>query len=118
MQTQSTSTVTTANRADVLRLTWQLVKSAKLSFGKALKQAWATIKLKAQMLIKPVSFFYVKDDGSLRFAVGHFSAAPTTTGNGKPASGTPKPGNPLAIRYFDTLANGWRSFRADRLLID
>lgn len=95
----------------MLRLTWQLVKNAKLSFGKALKQAWAAVKLKTQMLTRPVSFFYVKEDGTERFAVGHYAAA-------TPATGSSKPTSPLVIRYFDTLANGWRSFRADRLLIN
>lgn len=97
------------NRADVLRLTWQLVRDASLSFSEALKKAWATLRLKAEMLIKPVSFFYRKGDGTERFAVGHYSSATPSDGNNKPAS-------PLVVRYFDTLAHGWRSFRIDRLI--
>ena len=97
------------NRADVLRLTWQLVHNTKLSFSEALKKAWAAIRLKAEMLVKPVSFFYRKGDGTERFAVGHYASASETTGDGKPVS-------PLIVRYFDTLADGWRSFRIDRLI--
>lgn len=98
-------------RPEALKLTAQIVRQTRMPFGKAQKQAWATVKLKAEMLQKPVSFFYRKDDGSERFAVGHYPAIDTVTP-------TDKPGNPLVHRYYDTLVNGWRSFRADRLLID
>lgn len=97
------------SRADVLRLTWQLVRSASLSFSEASKRAWATLRLKAEMLIKPVSFFYYKGDGTERFAVGHYSSDTPTDGNVKSES-------LLVVRYFDTLADGWRSFRIDRLI--
>ncbi len=109
MKAQSINPVK-VDRADVLRLTWQLVRSTKLTFSEALKKAWATIRLKAEMLIKPVSFFYRKGDGTERFAVGHYAAAPATDSNSKPTS-------PLVVRYFDTLAYGWRSFRIDRLIV-
>jgi hypothetical protein len=108
MKTQSVNTPK-ISRAEVLRLTWQLVRNASLTFSEALKKAWATIRLKAEMLIKPVSYFYYKDDGTERFAVGHYSAA-------TPADGKGKPTNLLVVRYFDTLADGWRSFRIDRLI--
>ncbi len=110
MNTQPADSPSTT-RADVLRLTWQLVKNARLSFGKALKKAWATVKLRAKMLTGPAEFAYVKDDGSTRYAVGHYAAATPTTGTGKPSS-------PLAVRYFDMLADGWRSFRIDRLITE
>ena len=108
MQTPSTQ-APTVSRADVMRLTWQLVRSTKLSFATALKQAWAAIRLKAEMLIKPISFYYRKGDGTTRYAVGNYTSASETSGQGKPAS-------PLVMRYFDTIANGWRSFRIDRLI--
>jgi hypothetical protein len=95
-------------RAQALSLAWQLVKTARLPFVKAQAQAWATIRLKTQMQAGPVAFWYVKDDGTTRYAIGHF--IPTSMEGSKPAS-------PLVVRYFDTLANGWRSFRADRLII-
>ncbi|AKD55014.1 SH3 beta-barrel fold-containing protein [Spirosoma radiotolerans] len=81
------------------------------SLSQALKRAWAVIRLKAEMLVKPVSFFYRKDDGSERFAVGYYGLAPAVTTTDS------KPGSVLAIRYYDTLAMGWRSFRADRLIL-
>jgi hypothetical protein len=81
------------------------------TFSSAQKRAWVTIRLKAEMIVKPVSFFYRKKDGSERMAVGYFGAAPAT-------KGADKPGSPLVIKYFDTLANDWRSFRADRLILN
>ena len=99
-------------RAEVLQLTAQIVKKTRMPFGKAQKQAWATLKLTAQMNQQPVIFYYQKEDGSTRFAIGFYAATlpedRTTTG---PVSG-------LAIRYYDLLAQNWRSFRADRLIIN
>ncbi|GAB2582336.1 SH3 beta-barrel fold-containing protein [Spirosoma areae] len=109
---KTTIKFTNPDRAEILRMAWQLIKKAGLSFGEALKRAWATVRLKAQMLVKPVSFFYYKDDGSERFAVGYYGAAPETKSDAKPS------GTLLAIRYYDTLVQGWRSFRADRLILD
>lgn len=113
MKNQSTSVTAISapklNRSDVLCLTWKLVRDAKLAFADALKKAWATLRIKAEMLVKPVSFSYRKDDGTIRNAVGNYVVTSETPGKGKPA-------NPLIVRYFDTLADGWRSFRIDRLI--
>lgn len=92
-----------ANRSEALTLAWQIVKTARLPFVHAQAKAWATVKLKAKMQVEPVSFCYIKDDGSYRFATGQY--ATTTT-------------SPLVVRYFDTDANGVRSFRIDRLIPD
>lgn len=96
-------------RAQALKLAAQLVKQTALSFGAAQKQAWATVKLCAQMQQKPVRFCYTKEDGTQRQAIGYYGASNQTT----PV--VPQTG--LAIRYFDTIAQNWRSFRADRLTI-
>lgn len=99
-------------RAEALQLTAQIVKKTRMSFGKAQKQAWATLKLTAQMHQQPVSFYYHKEDGSTRFAIGFYGAtSPERTPATSPETG-------LAIRYYDLLAQNWRSFRADRLIIN
>lgn len=97
-------------RVEALTLAWQIVKTVRLPFVKAQAQAWATVRLKARMQTGPVTFQYIKDDGTTRFAVGQYVTTDTTISSSKPTS-------PLVVRYFDTLANGWRSFRADRLII-
>lgn len=95
-------------RPQALKLASLLVKQTAMSFGAAQKQAWASVKLCAQMQQKPVSFFYRKDDGTERFAVGHYPPA---------TASQPVMVSALVVRYFDTLADGWRSFRVDRLII-
>jgi len=102
---------TTPSRADVVAFAWLIAKTAKLPFGDASRKAWATRKIQAQMQQRAVSFFYRKDDGTERFAIGDMLAAPAQ----EKASG--KPTNALVVRYYDTLAGGWRSFRADRLIV-
>lgn len=97
-------------RAEALTLAWQIVRTVRLPFVQAQAQAWATVKLKARMQTGPVAFHYIKDDGTTRLAIGQYVAPQTATTTSKPAS-------PLVVRYFDTLAGGWRSFRADRLII-
>ena len=108
MKVQSTPALK-LSRAEVLHLTWKLVREAKLTFADALAKAWAALRIKAEMLYKSVSFCYRKDDGTTRYAVGNYVSATETSGTGKRA-------NPLVVRYFDTLADGWRSFRIDRLI--
>ncbi|WP_018620776.1 SH3 beta-barrel fold-containing protein [Spirosoma luteum] len=96
-------------RTQVLKLTALLVKQTALSFGAAQKQAWASVKLCAQMQERPVRFYYWKEDGSQREAVGFYGA------NTQIDTSIPRKG--LAIRYYDTLVQNWRSFRPDRLII-
>ena len=96
-------------RAQALKLAAQLVKQTALTFGAAQKQAWATVKLCVQMHEQPVRFCYTKEDGTQRPAIGYYGAS----GQANPI--VPQTG--LAIRYFDTVARNWRSFRADRLTI-
>ena len=87
------------------------LRKSGLSLSESLKRGWAVIKLKAQMMVKDTAFSYIKDDGTKRTAIGFYGLAPQTK------SETPQPATALAIRYFDTVADAWRSFRADRLVI-
>ncbi|PRY35064.1 hypothetical protein CLV58_115147 [Spirosoma oryzae] len=107
----NTVSTTAPSRADVVAFAWQIARAAKLPFGEASKKAWATRKLQGQMQQRAVSFFYRKGDGTERFAVGDMLAAPA------PEKASGKPTNALVVRYYDTLAGGWRSFRADRLIV-
>ena len=99
-------------RAQALKLASQLVKQTTLSFGAAQKQAWASVKLWVTMQQQPVRFFYLKQDGSQREAIGFYGAvSPLTEPESLPQIG-------LAIRYYDTRVQNWRTFRADRLIIN
>ena len=76
-----------------------------LSLSQSLRQAWATVTLRAKMARRPALFFYVKADGVTRFAVGSLKFLPTNA-----------PG--VVIPYYDMIVKEYRSFRADRLLLD
>ncbi|OJW78428.1 SH3 beta-barrel fold-containing protein [Spirosoma sp. 48-14] len=74
----------------------------------AFKRAWAILRLRYKMFTEPVQFSYVKDTGEIREAIGFYGEehAPkdlSITG--------------LVIKYYDMTVGGWRSFRADRLII-
>lgn len=83
-----------------------------LSWAAAMKRAWATIKLRAAIADRATGFWYRKEDGTERYALGFNRVAPAT--QSKPSTAV----SLLVITYFDLLANDWRSFRADRLILD
>lgn len=99
-------------KRDVMTLAHALRKSG-LRFADALKRAWYALKLKARMMRGNVSFFYTKEDGSERFALGSYAQAPA-----RDNTGTARKPNPLVLVYFDLFTNDWRSCRIDRLILD
>ena len=52
----------------VMKLAWQFVKRNGYTMSEALKVAWMNVKLKAQMKLRIVKFYFQKVDGSLREA--------------------------------------------------
>lgn len=71
----------------------------------AFVQAWKVVKAKIAMKAGKVAFSYIKKDGTLRPAVG--GVAPDDP---KKSSGHKY--NPLYVRYFDVVAQGFRQFNA------
>ena len=53
-------------------------------------------------------FWYIKDDGTTRFAIGQFIPQPTPADNGKTT-------NPLVVRYFDTSVDQPFTFPVENL---
>jgi len=98
-------------RAQITTLAHALRKTG-LTWAAAMKRAWAAIKLKFQLATKLTSFHYRKEDGTERVAMGYNAIAPATSGKPAPAK------SPLVITYYDLDRNDWRSFRADRLIIE
>lgn len=101
-----------------MQLAWQLIKKAGMAFGEAVRRAYEVIKLKVKLAKtdeKGMWISYKKEDGTIRHALA--------TRNVKhiPADKQPKSAGEskiqIATTYFDILADGWRSFRADRLII-
>lgn len=85
------------------------IKSQFATFGEALKQAWKIIKLQARMMVGNVSFKFRKVDGSIREAVGTLTVKYESKGNGKPMQVD-------SMMYYDTEANGFRSFKVFNLV--
>lgn len=85
---------------------WSFVRELGMAMADAMKAAWKWFKLRVRMTKEIVEFSYKKIDGSLRIAHGTLieSMLPAR----KNAAGRPvKVGN---MRYYDTDAEGWRSF--------
>ena len=97
--------------SEIMSLAWQMVKRNGYTMSKALKTAWANIKLRAAMKQRIVKFYYRKIDGSLREAYGTLkeSLLPPTQGSGRKTNCTLQ-------TYFDTERQGWRCFKIANLV--
>jgi Protein of unknown function (DUF2693). len=96
----------TTDLSHIMKLAHQFIRTADISLSEALKQAWATFKLRQAMSKRIVKFYYCKVDGSIREAYGTLKETiiPTTQGNDRKK-------NETVMAYFDTEAQGWRSFK-------
>jgi hypothetical protein len=96
----------------VMKLAWQFVKKNGFSMSEALKVAWMNIKLRAQMKLRIVKFYFQKVDGTLREAYGSLSEdlLPVTKGES-----TRKSNDTLQV-YFDTEKQSFRSFKKANLV--
>lgn len=95
----------------IMQQAWQFVKRNGYTMSQALKCAWLNAKLKKDMAGRIAKFWYTKVDGSLREAYGTLKEAlcPPTQGTGR------KPNDTLQV-YYDTEAQGWRSFKKANLV--
>ena len=99
-----------------MKLAAQLRK-AGLSLAAALKRAWAVIRVKSQLEStdeRGVWIQFMKADGSLRNALA------TRTLDHIPAEQHPSGSKDelMAISFYDLFLGDWRSFRADRLIVN
>jgi hypothetical protein len=56
--------------SEVMSLAWQFVKRNGMTMSAALKLAWRNAKLKIEMSLRIVKFYYQKVDGTIREAYG------------------------------------------------
>ena len=96
-------------RSKVFKQAWQIARSTGKSFKISLLKAWQVYKLRKRMTKEIVKFAFEKVDGSLRYAYG------TLQQTAKFIKGTGKE-NFKSVPYFDTEANGFRSFKVDSLI--
>ena len=100
-------------RSAALSIAWNIRKTTGASWGDCQRKAWAALRLKAQLRTGACTFSYVKENGETRKATGTLCPDLFTYSS----KGDAKPGSPAVIRYFDLDANGFRSFRIDRLTL-
>lgn len=110
--------ISKAHRAAVTKMAWAILRKVGMSFGQAMKQAWASIRTKLQLENTDEKGRWIqfeKADGTSRYALA------TRTLKYIPLDQHPfglKPEtNPLVVIFYDLLASDWRSFRADRLIL-
>ena len=85
----------------------------KYGRSRAMKMAWRAEKLIAELHTTEVKFSFIKEDGTCREAFGTLIKE-IIEKVWTPKGAEPKP-NPEVVRYFDIQAEGWRSFRVDRV---
>ena len=95
-----------------MRLAWQFVRRNGASLKQALIIAWRNAKLKMQMAVRIVKFYFQKIDGTTREAFGtlnsrHISADEVNAGRKK---------NDTVQVYWDAEKQAWRSFKKFNLL--
>ncbi len=94
----------------LMQLAHDFRRNLNMTMSDAMKQAWKVFKLnKALKTNSVVKFSFMKADGSLREAKG------TLVGVEDKIQGT-KQSSPKVQVYFDLDANGFRSFRKERLV--
>ena len=96
--------------SDLMRLAWQFVKRNGFTLSAALKVAWRNAKLKIEMAVRIVKFYFQKVDGTIREAYGTLNSrlVPQTGGNRRK--------NDTIQVYYDTERQEWRSFKKANLV--
>jgi len=97
--------------SEIFSLAWQFIKRNGYTKSEALRVAWRNIKLKKQMAVRIVKFYFVKVDGSIREAYGSLASniVPQTQGTGRKANDTVQ-------TYFDAERQDWRCYKKANLL--
>lgn len=95
---------------NIMTLAWRFVRQNGYTISEALTTAWANFKLVNALKKQIVEFYYKKTDGTIRQAFGTLQSdrLPETAGTRKPVD--------TCQVYFDTMADGWRSFRKCNLI--
>lgn len=102
----------TKDLSNIMRMAWTMCRATGNTFAECLRKAWQIFKLKMKMLTGIVEFWYRKSStGELRQAFGTLKddICPETKGTGRIP-------NKHLVTYYDTVAEGWRSFRMFNLV--
>lgn len=96
-------------RTRVFKWAHELVKSTGKNFAVCLAKAWALYRLRKRMAGETVKIAFEKADGTLRTAYA------TLKNVSQQVKGTGRP-NFKTMAYFDTEANGFRSFKVENFI--
>ena len=96
---------------EVMILAWQFVRQNGYDLSKALKCAWANIKLHRALKARIVKFYFQKVDGYIREAFGTLrdDLLPETKNDNR------KKNNTIQV-YFDTEKSEYRCFKKANLI--
>lgn len=101
--------LTTTFRTKVFKWAHELVRTTGKSFAVCLAKAWALYRLRNRMVSGVVKIAFEKANGNLRIAYA------TLKGTASLIKGTGTP-NFKTVRYFDTEANAFRSFKIENFI--
>ena len=98
--------------SELMNQAWQFVKRNGLNMSEALRIAWINAKLRIELAIRIVKFYYQKVDGTIREAYGTLKAnrIPATAGTDT------RKRNDSIQTYFDTEKTEWRCFKKANLI--
>jgi hypothetical protein len=100
-------------KKQIFTTAWELFKANTYpTFSEALKASWKRYKLTSKLKTGVVSFTFIKEDGSIRVALGTLENGRfeyTPKGNGE------KKQNANVVTYFDLEKTAFRAVRFDRL---
>lgn len=96
--------------SNIMRMAWRFYRTTRRAFAECLKLAWRNFNLVRRMHTEVVRFYFRKVDGTLRKACGTLhDVAATVKGTGRLDDGR-------TVKYYDTEAAGWRSFKVENLV--
>lgn len=98
--------------SNIMRTAWQMCRATGEAFAECLHKAWQVFKLKMKMHAGIVQFFYLKSStANWQAGVRHAQRRPMPRNEG-----TDRKPNKHLVTYYDTLAEGMRSFRMFNLV--
>lgn len=97
--------------SELMKKSWQLVKTYGISLSEAMKKVWALFKLRKAMKKGVVKFYFEKLDGTIRTAWGTLreDLIPATSGENR------KKNDSVQV-YYDSEKQSYRCFKIVNLI--
>lgn len=102
--------MTRKDLSNLMHRAWAIARATGKCFSVALAKAWELYRLTKRMREGIVRFAYEKADGTIRKALG------TLKDTAVLVKGDNRSDNGKAFKYYDTEAQGFRSFKVENLI--